>query len=631
MADGSWVTQQLIRYLSDLTPSADERPTRTSTLQIGAERAAEAVEAEFAAVLWQDKLVQEVGFAVGDRPLVLLAPALAGSDEAFPIGALLVNACVVPVGEAGRLVVARSEEPFDREELQLLRGLGRILGLSLRSVDALGAERSLRRESERRAREALRDPLTGLPNRTLFLDRLETAAAKCQRRANSIAVLFMDLDGFKLVNDTLGHATGDELLQAVASRLAEVTRSGDTVARLGGDEFAVLVDDLEDRRHAERVAAHILAALRPVFNVAGRELRVHASIGIALGPSAVDPPGLMLRDADLAMYRAKEARTGGYRVFSEDMRQELVERIELEKELRTGIDGGELVCVYQPVIELSDHRLRGVEALVRWRHPTRGLLSPAEFLPTADEAGLMGNLDNWVLDEVCRQLGSWRSEFWVSREMRVGVNLSEDQLSRSGLARSIEAKLKRFDLLPEQILVEISETAIFGAGSRADTTIKSLTDLGVGVALDDFGIGYSSLSRLRDLPVGALKIDRSLVAGVNRDHRLQAVFKGIVNLAGDLAIDVVAEGVETASEDSFIRSTGCPYGQGYLYGRPMSAEAIRACFLAAQEHRISIDEDGFLLLAPQDMPLDAGGASVPTDACVPPGWDGTLTELKLAR
>ena len=605
MSDGSWVAQQLVRYLSELTPSPDQRPTRTSTLKVGAERAAEALEAEFAALVWQDKLVVDVGFGPKDRPSALLAPILAGSAEAMEIAGLTFHAAAVTVGEVGRLVVARSAEPFNQEEMQLLRGLGRILGLSLRSVDALVAERSLRRESERRAKESLRDPLTGLPNRTLFLDRLETAAAKAQRRSTSIAVLFMDLDGFKLVNDTLGHATGDELLQAVATRLAEATRSGDTVARLGGDEFAVLVDDLQDRQQAELVAAHLLAAFQAGFSVAGRDLHVSTSIGIALGPSPDEPPGLMLRDADLAMYRAKETRSGGYRVFSEDMRLELVERIELEKDLRLGIDDGELTVVYQPIIELADPRLGGLEALVRWRHPTRGLLTPAEFLPTADQCGLMGAIDDWVLEEACRQMATWRSDFWVSRDMVVAVNLSGDQLSRVGLAHSIQAHLDRHGLPATALYLEISETAIFGAGSRADTSIKNLTDLGMQVALDDFGIGYSSLSRLRELPVGALKLDRSLVAGVDQDPRLQAVFKGIVNLTRDLAIDIVAEGVETPGEDAFIRSTGCAHAQGYLYGRPMPAEALEAHFRVAQEGRISIDEDGYLLLAPHDMPMDA--------------------------
>ena len=605
MSDASWVAQQLVRYLSELTPSPDQRPTRSSTLQIGAERAAEAVEAEFAAVVWQDKLVVGVGFGPKDKPSALLGPILAGSAEAMEIDGVAFHAAAVAIGETGRLVVARSAEPFNQEELQLLRGLGRILGLSLRSVDALVAERSLRRESEKRARESLRDPLTGLPNRTLFLDRLEIAAAKAQRRSSSIAVLFMDLDGFKLVNDTLGHATGDELLQAVAARLAAATRSGDTVARLGGDEFAVLVDDLADRHQAELVADHLLAAFEPGFSVAGRDLRVSTSIGIALGPSPHDPPGLMLRDADLAMYRAKEARSGGYRVFSEDMRQELVERIELEKDLRIGIDDGELTVVYQPVIELADHRLGGLEALVRWRHPTRGLLSPAEFLPTADEAGLMGTIDDWVLEEVCRQMAAWRSDYWVSRDIKVGVNLSGDQLSRVGLAHSIQARLDRHGLPATALFLEISETAIFGAGSRADASITNLTDLGMQVALDDFGIGYSSLSRLRELPVGALKLDRSLVAGVDQDPRLQAVFNGIVNLSRDLTIEIVAEGVETPGEDAFIRSTGCTHAQGYLYGRPMPPAGLEVHFRAAEEGRISIDEDAFLLLGPNDLPMDA--------------------------
>ena len=604
MPDGSWMTQQLIRYLSDLTPHPDQRPSRSTTLQVGAERAAESVDAEYAAVMWAGRLAVSTGFGSGELPHSRLAPVLAGHSDMIETASGPAHAVAVPVGDGGSLVVARTNDAFDREEEQLLRALGRILALSLRSVDALAAERSLRRESDRRARESLRDPLTGLPNRTLFMDTLRRAAAAARERVGSIAVLFMDLDGFKVVNDTLGHATGDELLQAVAGRIARATRGSDCVARLGGDEFAVLVDNLADRDQAESVAMHILSTFDDGFAVAGRNIHVKASIGISFGPAGYDDPSHMLRDADLAMYKAKSAHGGDFQVFSVDMRKELVDRIELENELRTGIDVGELVCLYQPVLELAQQRLRGVEARVRWRHPDRGLLTPAQFLPAAEDAGLMNRLDNWVLDEVTNQLSRWRQEFSVSRHMIVAVNVSDDQLAWDGLTEYVETVLDRHRVPASQIMIEVSETAIFSVGSRADASLASLRELGVLVSLDDFGTGYSSLSRLRRLPVVGMKIDRSLVAGVDNDRRLQAVFTNVVNLARDLAIDIVAEGVETPEEDAFVRSTGCPYGQGYFYGRPMPAERLEGLFVAAQDNRIDVDSQGFLVLGSDLLPAE---------------------------
>jgi diguanylate cyclase (GGDEF)-like protein len=604
MADGSWMTQQLIRYLSDLTPAPDQRPSRTATLQVGAERAAESVDAEFAAVVWAGRLAVSTGFGSGNVHHSHLEPVLAGYSDRILTPGGSAHAAAVPVGDSGWLVVARTTDPFDKEEEQLLRALARILSLSLRSVDALAAERSLRRESERRARESLRDPLTGLPNRALFIDSLRLATSAARERAGSIAVLFMDLDGFKVVNDTLGHSTGDELLQAVAGRVARATRGSDCVARLGGDEFAVLVDNLSDREQAETVAMHLLSTFDDGFAVAGRNIHVSASIGISFGPEGYEDPTHMLRDADLAMYKAKSNHGADFRIFSSDMRQELVDRIELENELRSGIDSGELACVYQPVLELAGQRLRGVEALVRWRHPDHGLLAPAQFLPAAEDAGLMSRLDKWVMDEVCAQLSRWRSEFPVSGPLRMGVNLSDDQLAWDGLTGFVESLLDRHQIPAGQLMIEVSETAIFSVGSRADVSLANLGELGVLVSLDDFGTGYSSLSRLRRLPVAGMKIDRSLVSGVDRDHRLQAVFTSVANLARDLAIDLVAEGVETAEEDAFVRSTGCPNGQGYFYGRPMPAGRLEALFLAAQSGRIDVDSDGYLLIGSHQFPLD---------------------------
>jgi diguanylate cyclase (GGDEF)-like protein len=580
-AASSWITQQLVRYLSELTPGPDQRPNRVVTLRTGAERAAEAVEAEVAGIIWDGRLAVALGFSAREHPAAALR-SVVGGDEAVAIGPLgRCHALAVPVGEGGHLVLARSGDDFDRDERILIRAMGRILALSVRSVDAVTAERSLRRESDRRAREALRDPLTRLPNRTLFLDRLETAATKALRRNRSIAVLFMDLDGFKVVNDTLGHASGDELLQAVAQRVTEATRAADTVARLGGDEFAILVDDLDDDDAATWVAERVQEALHAPFRVSGRDIRIGASIGIALGPDPEEKPHLLLRDADLAMYRAKAETAGGHRVFSLDMRQRLIERIELERELRETIGQGGLACLYQPVVELDEGRLVGVEALVRWRHARRGLMPPAEFLPLAEEAGLIGLLDNWVLEEACRQLSHWRRTYESARDINVAVNISGAQLTWDGLPLFVERNISEWQLPASLLVLEISEGAIVTAATETQMCLADLKSLGIRLALDDFGTGYSSLGRLRDMPVDIMKIDRSFVTGIDRDPRRSLLTANIIRLSHELAIDVVAEGIETSEEDDALRSMGCTYGQGFHYGRPAPAAALDRLFTKA--------------------------------------------------
>jgi diguanylate cyclase (GGDEF)-like protein len=580
----NWITQQLVRYLSALAPGPDDRPSRSATLRAGAERAAEAVEAEVGAVVWEGRVAVSLGFGPSGYSLAAIRAVIAGSTDRLavtPDGAHY--AVAMPVGEAGHLVLARSTDAFNREELILIRALGRILSLSIRSVDAVTAERSLRRESERRAREALRDPLTGLPNRTLFLDRLQTAVAKAERHGRTTAVLFMDLDGFKLVNDTLGHAAGDELLRAVAVRVADATRMGDTVARLGGDEFAVLIDDITTPISAIAVADRILSALVPPFVIGGRQRPVAASIGIALGPCPGEAADVLLRDADLAMYRAKSERNGGWRLFSPEMRDELVNRLELEHELRSSIGEGGLVCLYQPIVSLVDGRLTGLESLVRWLHPHRGLLSPAEFLPLAEETGLISQVDEWVMDETCRQMSRWRSLYRPALDLNAAVNLSGERLAAGGLAEHVARKLDDWSLPAERLVLEISEGAIFSAGSGAEMSLLELAELGSRLALDDFGTGYSSLGRLRDLRVDILKIDRSFVTGVDADARLSALTRNMVRLSRDLGLDVVAEGIETAAEEEFLRRAGCTYAQGYRFSRPVPGESIEALLLGAGE------------------------------------------------
>ncbi len=445
-------------------------------------------------------------------------------------------------------------------------------------MDALSAERSLRRESDKRAREALRDPLTRLPNRALLLDRLERSVRRALRRNATMAVLFMDMDGFKVVNDTLGHSAGDALLRAVAERLSAATRSVDTVARLGGDEFAVLIDDLEGIEFAYAVAERILEALEPAFEVSGRHVSIRVSIGIAIGPRPDEAPELLLRDADLAMYRAKADRPGRYCVFAPAMHEELVERIELEAELREGIGQGELACMYQPIVDLHDGRMWGLESLVRWRHPEKGLLSPAVFLPIAERAGIMTALGNWVLEESCRQLSRWQRGFEHADTLRVNVNLASSQLAWEGLAPFVARNLSEWQLNPCQLVLEITENAVIAAQSRADACLAELREIGTPVALDDFGTGYSSLSRLRELPVDILKIDRSFVSGLPGDSRMRVLTASIVRLSRELQLVTIAEGIETEEERLAVIDCNCELGQGYYFSRPVPPEQLDRVF-----------------------------------------------------
>jgi len=576
---GSWALQQLVRYLAELTPGPDAAPDQQRTLRVGMERAAEALDAEVAAVVWDGEVFESLGFGAGPVPVAdILAVAEGRAGQLDVTGLGRCPAVTAIVGRQGHLVLGRSGGSWDREEETVVRALGRILGLSLRAVDAVEAERSLRRESERRAREALRDPLTRLPNRALFLDRLERSVRRALRKQSSVGVLFMDMDGFKVVNDTLGHAAGDDLMRLVAGRLSDVIRSADTVARLGGDEFAVLIDDLQGLAAAEGVAERIREAMAAPFPIGGRQVSVGLSIGIAVGPRPGESPDLLLRDADLAMYRAKAEEPGGWRIFVPAMHEELVERLELESELREAVGGGGLRCYYQPIVELRTGEVHGLEALVRWAHPHRGLLAPDAFLGLADRAGLMTALGNWVLEETCRQVSRWQRLFRLPATMAVGVNLATAQLAWSGMAPLVARNIAEWKLDPQRLVLEITETAVMAAEDRAQACLADLRDLGVRIALDDFGTGYSSLSRLRELPVEVLKIDRSFVAGFPTEQKVQVLTANIIRLARELDLVTVAEGVETPDQRQALVRYGCDFAQGYLFAPPLAPEAVDELF-----------------------------------------------------
>jgi diguanylate cyclase (GGDEF)-like protein/PAS domain S-box-containing protein len=432
-----------------------------------------------------------------------------------------------------------------------------------------------RKEVEARIlHDALHDPLTGFPNRTLFLDRLGQAVVRRHRRPDHrFGVLFLDLDRFKLVNDSLGHLAGDALLVSLAERLRGCVRNDDTVARLGGDEFAILLDDMSDPEEATRVAERIQEALRQPFSVDGHEIFSTASIGITVDDPRDRKPEELLRDADTAMYRAKGLGRDRYETFDEGMHARAVALLKLESDFRRALDRSELSLIYQPILHLRSGSGRIFEALVRWRHPERGLLSPDEFIPLAEETGLIVPLGQWVLREACAAVRAWRDAGGArGEEASVSVNLSVREFSQDDLVGRVADLLRQHDLGPGSLKLEITESVIMGDPEAAIVRCLALRELGVGIAIDDFGTGYSSLSYLRRLPVDALKIDRSFVSSMLESTESLEIVRAILSLAGTLRIATVAEGVETREQLEKLRELGCDFGQGYLFARPMPRE-----------------------------------------------------------
>ncbi|MHB8717700.1 MAG: putative bifunctional diguanylate cyclase/phosphodiesterase [Candidatus Dormibacteria bacterium] len=419
-------------------------------------------------------------------------------------------------------------------------------------------------------RLAFHDGLTGLPNRPLFLERLEQSLTRARRRRGDVAVLYLDLDRFKTINDSLGHSAGDELLTAVAARLNACLRDEDTAARLGGDEFAILAHC--DREGAQEVAQRILAALTEPFTVSGREVSTSTSIGIAVDRGGRVDAGGMLRDADTAMYRAKMRGSPGFVVFEASMHQAAVTRIDREVDLRQAVARGELRLQYQPVVRLSDGRMAGLEALIRWQHTASGLLSPADFIPLAEETGQIESIGRWILMEACGQARKWHS-FGASR-LSVSVNVSALQLQSPRFVDDVSEGLRASDLDPTRLILEITESAVMLDAPLAIARLGELHDLGVKLAVDDFGTGYSSLAILRRLPVDTLKVDRLFVEPIADDETAAAFLETVVRLASILSLNVVVEGVETQAQADVIAGFGHVLAQGYHLARPMDVSAI---------------------------------------------------------
>jgi diguanylate cyclase (GGDEF)-like protein/PAS domain S-box-containing protein len=432
------------------------------------------------------------------------------------------------------------------------------------------------KEAEARLQhDAFHDPLTGLANRALLVERLEWAIRRTTRHPDRhFAVLFLDLDRFKQVNDSLGHEAGNQLLRSIAPRLQACLRASDTCARLGGDEFAVLLDEAQGAGDAAEVAQRILRRLWEPFVIEGRQLTVSASIGIVTShtgyASAVD----VLRDVDIAMYRAKELGRSRYEVFSVEMRTEVLAQLDLQEALERAAERGELRVFYQPIVALATGCVEGFEALVRWQHPERGLLQPREFIAIAESGRLIGAIDAFVLRQACRQLLEWHRRVPAARGLTINVNTSGRLFGDGELAVQVGRVLEETGLAPRLLQLEITESALMQSMSTAQETLRQLRGLGVRVAVDDFGVGYSSLAYLVQLPVDTLKIDRTFVSHLTGPHGQQQIVETIVALGQKLGTRLIAEGIETPEQRALLVAMGCPSGQGYLFSEPLEPDAV---------------------------------------------------------
>jgi diguanylate cyclase (GGDEF)-like protein/PAS domain S-box-containing protein len=499
--------------------------------------------------LWRERLHPE------DRGRIL------ASDERF-------EADGEPVDQEYRLLAKDGSVVWVHEETVLVRDEAG----EPQFVQGIMSDVTQKKRSEERLHHlAFHDHLTGLPNRRLFVERLGHALQRTRRQGNRVAVLFMDLDGFKVINDSLGHEAGDLLLTVVAQRLGRCLRPEDTLARFGGDEFVVLIEDLDDAAEAVRVAERIAEELRRPFVLEGRQLYAAASIGVSLGHARTHGPEGLIREADTAMYRAK-AEGCNYCVFDPTMHERALGRLELENDLRRAIEQDEFVVHYQPIVRLDGGEVWGVEALVRWEHPERGLLDPDEFVPVAEESGLVVPMGEAVLEEACRRAVGWQREFPLTPPLAMFVNLSGRQLRRHDLHEVVGRALTETGLPASSLGLDITETVYIGALDANTAALDRLKALGIRVSLDDFGSGYSSLSYLKRLPADILKIDRSFTRGLGLEAEDTAIVQTVVDLAHILGMEVVAEGVEVEEQETLLREMGCDFGQGFHFSRPLPPE-----------------------------------------------------------
>ena len=561
-----------------------------SLLREAARTLAETLEVEFTAILENREAEGEliiradVGWDYTDRATPIPAASHAGytlragepvavedlaEELRFTPSAALIERGItsgISVAIEGRehpygVVTAHTRERrhFTSEEVGFLTTVANVL--------AAAVERT--REEELNRHAALHDPLTGLPNRVLALDRLNYGIGRRRRDGTDLAVLVIDLDRFKLINDSLGHEAGDELLLELAPRLGDAVRAEDTVARLGGDEFAVICPGLNGVRDVITIAEKLAAAVARPFILSSGERFVTASIGIAVGMRAGDTPETMLRDADVAMYRAKSEGPGRYELFDDAMRAQAMERLRIETELRLALDRGELEVHYQPIVEIDTGLVDAVEALVRWRHPTRGLLGPAEFISVAEETGLIVDIGEMVIERACAQVAEWQRR--LGRAVGLSVNISPRQLSNPVLGTLIAATAADHGLLPGSLALELTESVLISESQTPQDSISELRRHGLRLLLDDFGTGYSSLSYLKRFELDGIKIDHAFVDGLGTDDGDTAIVEAIAGMAQSLGLELVAEGVETELQLRRLRELGCLRAQGYLFAPPRPA------------------------------------------------------------
>jgi diguanylate cyclase (GGDEF)-like protein len=677
----SWAAQQLAEYLTRLGTCEDVG----AALRIGIERAAEAFEAEAAAVVRGGAVLASIGFPASAPPPAGWGRPGERSAEVPGLGTVASIGAPLDEEGAGWVALARHGETFSVQEAALLRGMARALAQTVRNLELVGSLRSRQELLERLAEiqrsivhrtdldallkaivdgaqaltgdevvalrlidehdpsvtrllasaglgadtdqhadvgasmeapvwrngvvcgsltvasrrpgrdygederevlvafaehaslaltdarnhsdavhRALHDPLTNLPNRALFLDRLGHAQQRAARSGTAVGVLFLDLDGFKTVNDSLGHGRGDELLVAVAQRLASVLRVGDTAARLGGDEFAILLEALSSEQEAVRVAERIMAALRAPLTLSGQDVAVRASIGIA---TARGPGGDLLRDADLAMYQAKAQGRDRIVGFDSEMHAAMVDRMAMESDLRRALERDELHLAFQPIVDLSSGGLIAVEALLRWRHPTRGIVAPLDFIPLAEETGLIVPIGAWVLEAACRAAATWS-------DAPVSVNVSSVQLGAMSFPATVATALAATGLPPHRLILEITESVLVRNVESTAEQLAELKGLGVRIAIDDFGTGHSSLQYLQRLPIDTLKIPKPFVDELAAAGSEGVLARAILDLARSFGLDVIAEGIEVEPQRARLMELGCRAGQGFLFARPLTPEAL---------------------------------------------------------
>jgi diguanylate cyclase (GGDEF)-like protein len=466
-----------------------------------------------------------------------------------------------------------------------------LMGLLVGAIttDRMHTEKALRDSNKQLTYNAFHDGLTGLANRSLFMQHLERAVEHGKRdtlteslreRDFRLAVLFVDLDRFKLINDSLGHPLGDQLLIAIAGKLQACLRPTDIIARFGGDEFTILLENLSDISDTIRVAERIQAELSLPFNLSGQEVFITASIGIALSATSYNQPEDLMRDADIAMYRAKIGGKARYEIFNPSMHDRAVVRLQIETDLRLAIERQEFLIHYQPLVSLETNRIIGFESLVRWQHPQRGLLSPSEFIPVAEEIGLMVPIDRWVIGKACQQIQQWQEQTKRFPPLSISVNVCNKHFIQPNIVPQISQILQQTSLDAPRLKLEITENVIMENDRSATATLSQLKALGIRLVIDDFGTGYSSLSRLHRFPIDELKIDRSFVSNINANEKNLEITEIIVMLGKKLGMDVTAEGIETKEQLAQLKEMKCTYGQGYFFSQPLSSQAAEALIVA---------------------------------------------------